>query len=299
MARAAWPQEIATILILGWAGVPSAQASQATPCIKFKVVDGARMLVPVHINGQGPYRFLLDTGAAITMVDDAVARKAGLRPMTNIDLTTLTGVARMPLAPVESIGLGDRVVREMKVVYCDLSKAYSFTAGIHGVLGQDFLSNFNYLVNRKERAIRFEESGELEETLLGQRIPTERRQSKFYLLVPGADGSSEPMRFLLDSGSPYLVVYDKPATAGRLSVISFERNTLLAESAIGKRKLRPCRVGGFRIGNHSLANLRVILAETLPGEQRFEDGLLPLRMFAAVYFNNAGNYVILDPVLPK
>jgi len=268
-------------------------------CVKFNVVDGARMLVPVQINGLGPYRFLLDTGAAITMIDDAVARKAGLKPMTDIDLTTFTGIARIPLAPVDSISLGNRVLRGMKVVYCDLTRAYSFTAGIHGVLGQDFLSNFNYLVDRKERTIRFEESGELENTLLGQRIPTERRQSKFYLLIPGAGGFSDPMRFLLDSGSPYLLLYDKPAVVARLSVISFERDTLLAESAIGKRRLQPCRIGGFQIGGHFLANLRVILAETLPGEQRFEDGLLPLRMFAAVYFNNAGNYVILDPVLPK
>jgi len=298
MAGAWWPRGIAAILIFGWAGTP-ARAFQTTACTKFKVEDGTRILVPVRINERGPYQFLLDTGAAITMVDDSVARQIPLKPMTTIRLKTITGIARIPLAPVESLSLGDRVVKQMKVVFCDLSRVYSFHPGIHGVIGQDFLSKFSYLVNRKEKTIRFEEGGELQSTLLGRHIPAERRQSKIYLLVPGVDDASEPLRFLLDSGSPYLVIYRKPGVADRLSVISYERDALQAESAIGRRKLQACRISGLQIGEVAVENLRVILAELLPGEVQFADGALPLSMFEAVYFNNEESYVILNPTLPK
>lgn len=298
MARARWPWGIAALLILGLPGIP-ARALQETCQTKFRVEEGTRIVVPVRINERGPYQFLLDTGAAVTMIDEAVARRIPLKPMATISLTTITGVVRIPLAPVESLSLGDGIVNQMKVVFCDLSNIYSFNAGIHGVLAQDFLSNFNFLINRKEKTIRFEKGGELQSALVGRRIPAERRQSKSYLVVASEGVAAEPLRFLLDSGSPYIVVYSKATVADRLDIISYEQNMLLAETSLGSRKLRPCRVSGLSIGGLAKENLRVLLAELFPDEVQFGDGVLPLSMFDAVYFNNADSYVILNPVLPR
>ena len=40
-----------------------------------------------------------------------------------------------------------------------------------------------------------------------------------------------------------------------------------------------------------------MVADLMTGEKRYEDGLLPLCVFEAIYFNNDENYVILNPSL--
>src|SRR5215471_4677537 len=39
---------------------------------------GAAIVVPVTINGQGPYKFVVDTGATLTCVDQELARQLNL-----------------------------------------------------------------------------------------------------------------------------------------------------------------------------------------------------------------------------
>ena len=45
-----------------------------------------------------------------------------------------------------------------------------------------------------------------------------------------------------------------------------------------RRNIRFCRVRVFRIGDVILKNLRFMMAELLPGERRYEGGLLPLTL---------------------
>ena len=42
-----------------------------------------------------------------------------------------------------------------------------------------------------------------------------------------------------------------------------------------------------------------MVADLLTGEKRYEDGLLTLCLFDAVYFNSDENYVILNPGVVK
>ncbi len=49
----------------------------------------------------------------------------------------------------------------------------------------------------------------------------------------------------------------------------------------------------------SLRNVRWMLAEVLPGENRFESGILPLNLFDSIYFNSEESFVVLNPSLPR
>ena len=45
--------------------------------VKFKISDPASplVIVPTYVNGQGPFGFILDTGASMTMLSTELARQ--------------------------------------------------------------------------------------------------------------------------------------------------------------------------------------------------------------------------------
>ncbi|MBM3792324.1 MAG: hypothetical protein FJW35_18515 [Acidobacteria bacterium] len=262
--------------------------------IRFRRTADHRILVPVRIDGKGPFRFVLDTGAAVTVICDKVARKLALRPMTHIRLTHFTGTSDIPLAPIRSLSVGDYSVPDMKVIYCDLQKLWGFDRSAQGVLGQDFLSKFNFLLNWRERTIHFERNGELRSQLAGTALPCERLQGKYYVRVPSATRAGRYLKLLLDSGSPYMLVYETPFTREDLSVVRIEGRTV-AQTADGRRELQVWRIAALRLGEVLLEGLRVRIAPPLNREGLDWEGILPVSLFESIYFNSEECYIILNP----
>src|ERR1019366_5419903 len=66
------------------AGATASTLSAETRCpanvasLAFRLVNDHYIIVPVSINHAGPYSFLLDTGAQITMVDPSLAAQLHL-----------------------------------------------------------------------------------------------------------------------------------------------------------------------------------------------------------------------------
>jgi predicted aspartyl protease len=53
-----------------------------------------RLLLPLWIDGKGPFQFILDTGAPFYAIDEQVARNAGLKTMQSTYTAGMTGLAR-------------------------------------------------------------------------------------------------------------------------------------------------------------------------------------------------------------
>ena len=51
---------------------------KTTTSLPFELIDN-RVFVEVRLNGQGPFHFILDSGAGGFSIDDAVAQKLGLQ----------------------------------------------------------------------------------------------------------------------------------------------------------------------------------------------------------------------------
>src|SRR3954463_11669772 len=80
LRRTATVLALAALLGAGGAG---ARGQQQELVIGLTVVKHGKQviaLVPVTINGKGPYTFALDTGASQSLVDSAVARELRVRP---------------------------------------------------------------------------------------------------------------------------------------------------------------------------------------------------------------------------
>ena len=94
-------------------------------------------------------KMVLDTGATYTMLPWKIARVLGLKAEVSerrIDIITASGVESVPLVNLKSIRLFDKKVSNIDVVIHDLpAKSY-----VDGLLGLNFLRNFELYINFKE-----------------------------------------------------------------------------------------------------------------------------------------------------
>ena len=110
-------------------------ALYAVPTTKDRV---GRVLAPVMINGQGPFRFIVDTGANRSAVSPRVVAKLGLEASAQpIDVHGVTGVAELPAVEFESLKAGEIDLGRVRVPV--LSDAVF--AGADGILGVDGLQH--------------------------------------------------------------------------------------------------------------------------------------------------------------
>ena len=90
-----------------------------------------RILAAVYVNGHGPYRFILDTGANSSALAPRVAEQLALPPAASVQVHGVTGTAVLPAVLVESMSAGDVVLPPtvLPVLQGDIF------AGADGILG--------------------------------------------------------------------------------------------------------------------------------------------------------------------
>ncbi|MFD1658163.1 aspartyl protease family protein [Streptomyces caeni] len=136
----------------GWGGEGERQrptpGSSAVRDVPMKVIqrEGQTLaLVPVSIQGHGPYVFVLDTGASSSVVDDDVASSLGL-PRTG-EKQTISGVVgseKVPFARLADWRVGDVELGASTPAVVDLDRNGKRT-GAKGLLGSDVLSRFGHI----------------------------------------------------------------------------------------------------------------------------------------------------------
>jgi predicted aspartyl protease len=65
-----------------------------------------RVVAPVHVNGQGPFRFIVDTGANRSVLSQGLAERLGLVATGAGDVHSVHGVVSAPLTQVQSLQYG-------------------------------------------------------------------------------------------------------------------------------------------------------------------------------------------------
>jgi predicted aspartyl protease len=97
-----------------------------------------RIWAPVLVNGKGPFRLVLDTGATHSALTARVADQIGV-PMDmahKVMLRGATGSVEVPMVPVETLEYGDMLIEPKR-----LPIVPDALGGAEGVLGTDGLEN--------------------------------------------------------------------------------------------------------------------------------------------------------------
>ena len=131
---------------------PITDTAPSEVSIKFKKHENS-MVAKATLNGRGPFSFVLDTGAAMTVISAETAAKAGLKPSG--DEIMLVGVGGKPvrghLAEVREISLGGAKARRMDVVIYQIPQLNK--QQISGLIGQDFLERFDLRFDNRRKIL--------------------------------------------------------------------------------------------------------------------------------------------------
>ena len=278
--------------------VACAPASASTQ-VKFKQVQ-SQIVVQVTVNSAGPFDFIFDTGASSTVIDFALARQLVISPIETSSVLTISGSKTAPRYRLDTLTLGTKSAQNLTVLCAELREIHSINSKLRGVLGQNFLSRFDYILNHRDQRIEFEEDGEFANTLQGTRIPVERERGRVLIGTQPSSPLKQFSTLVMDSGASTVVVFRVAQQVSDLK-IDLDLNVGTTVSTMtGSKRVSTGKLRKLRIGDENFADLPVMVVENRAGaEGRSEDGLLPTSLFRSIYFNNTHNFVILNPRLPE
>jgi predicted aspartyl protease len=102
-------------------------------------------LVPVTINGTGPFTFALDTGASQSLIDLQAARRLGVPKVGSAGkIAGVTGVKKAALVKVTRWRVGQIKLPPTTMVRTNMPGGNAY-AGLQGLLGSDMLSRFDVI----------------------------------------------------------------------------------------------------------------------------------------------------------
>ena len=115
----------------------------------------AAMLVPVHVNGEGPLQFALDTGSTLTCVDHRVAERLQLPEREGMQGVTAgaAGAGRLRVVRIDSLRVGGVVMRELDACVVELAHARQVGVEIDGLIGLNFLRAYRVGIDFDRRIL--------------------------------------------------------------------------------------------------------------------------------------------------
>lgn len=137
-----------------------APADSAAGEVAFELTGpgGAALVVPVTLNGQGPYQFVLDTGATMTCVERGVSSALALPEARGV-IGTGTGIGgggRMRMIRLDSIRIGQTSAHDLMACELDLQNLETAGLDVDGLLGLNVLKEFRVTLDFSRRILRLE-----------------------------------------------------------------------------------------------------------------------------------------------
>ena len=245
LAGALWPVAAAADLTAP-SPIPRPQGAPPAPADTGALADlYRRMTAPVRIDGQGPYAFVVDTGANRSVVSAELAAQLALPRGAAQSLNDAAGVQLVPTVTARlAVGRG----REAELVLSVLPAA---SIGGLGMIGLDRLADQRLTLDFHGQQLRIEGAFGSARDPLDVVVRARRRAGQLTLVDADLDGA--PITAFLDSGSETTIgnlalcalarAKDPAGAWTTASIISASGQTIPADVAT----LPDLRVGGLRL----------------------------------------------------
>jgi hypothetical protein len=161
---------------------------------------------------------------------------------------------------------------------------------IVGIVGEDFLSRFNYMLEYDQRVLRFEKKNEIQDSVEGERLTIETKANRMFVRSEAQSERSVNLRLLLDTAANSVVLLHEASQSLQLQV---EAPGSEATSS-GHIGLQTARIDGLLVGSEKFRDLPVALSAAEPAED-ISDGLLPTVLFHTLYVNTRERFIIPNP----
>ena len=123
--------------------------------VPFEIVGG-RIYVPVRVNGSGPYRFAVDTGASgMGRADKSLTIALHLQVSGANQSSDGVSTETVNTVHLDKLDLGGLVHENFDVITRDYSSSVPPEAAISGIIGRDFFSDGLLVVDYPSRMLWF------------------------------------------------------------------------------------------------------------------------------------------------
>jgi len=156
-----------------------------------------RIWAPVYLNGQGPFRLVLDTGANRSAVIQKVADALGdgARTTSTVRVRGVTGTGMYPLIRVDRMDIGDLLLEP-----AFLPVVQDVFGGADGVLGNEGLRDKRIVIDFKNDSITVRRSKREPPGAGFETLPV--RMMRDYLLVVEVFIGRVRTKAIIDTGAP-------------------------------------------------------------------------------------------------
>ena len=194
---------------------PAPRDQAQTVTAKIRLDNLSMIIVPVSINGSRPYDFLLDTGCSKSIIDRKLADELKLSLVGEENIAGVLASTRMGVVHVDSVSLAGATVGAGEMF--SSNHPATVTGNVRGVLGEDFLQNFDVLIDYRHQSIRLDPPlGSMAQTATGEHLPLQLtgtlhgRPTHNRLVISGRmkEFGDATMSLLLDSGANQLTDVD-------------------------------------------------------------------------------------------
>lgn len=161
MARRYFALLLASALLCAPARAETPARPAAKPVtVPFEMLKSGHMAVQVKVNGKGPYRLIFDTGAPITLVNNKLAKEAGL--LSGMPRPAFTLFGSMGEVKIKSLEVGGQRAEGVAAVVMDhpLVELMAKKLGpLHGIVGFPFFARFKMTLDYEAKTVTFVPSG--------------------------------------------------------------------------------------------------------------------------------------------
>ena len=209
--------------------VPALHAEPHCPGNVASLTNSHQMIVAVSINHSGPYNFLLDTGTQMTMVNPSLAAELHLNTQGSAVVAGVGFDAAASFAQLDLLEAGSHAVVNQKVLVFEFKSPRSDEIQFRGVLGEDFLGQFDVLIDNAHNRLCLDDSAAMRGDVKGPHIAlvtadeTSSGAPSLRSLIISArlSGGMRPVFLKLDSGTNVSFLFN---TSGYLP-LEFLRST--------------------------------------------------------------------------
>jgi predicted aspartyl protease len=237
--------------------------------------------VSATINGHGPFRLLIDTGAVSCILTAEAAHEAGLVYDHRVILTTMSGEKIIAGASDNMVQVGAGQQSGVEIVVTELPEVRTLDSKADGVLGQSFFAGSAYLIDYKAKRLWLGEDAVERSKVLPVAVQAQRVRGRTVLPVMLGPGT-QPWRLTLDSGASDLVVECSERCPPATGIQGDARLlTYLGERPVSRGKISRVEIGGV-----AMPSVQAVLVDS-PSLDGQDEGVLPTRWFSAVYVDSS------------
>jgi predicted aspartyl protease len=137
---------------------PPATRTAGEVAFELRGPGGAALVVPVEVNGEGPFDFVLDTGATLMCLDQRLADQLNLRQdarRTGV-AAGVEGTGRLQLVRLDSVRLGGALAQRLSACVLDLEHTQALGIAFDGLVGLNFLREFRVTLDFERNVLHLE-----------------------------------------------------------------------------------------------------------------------------------------------